>query len=71
MQDKAPKLSDLLPRGSQSKIAESLGMSRQAVGDALKRCKPGNPVVIEAMRIARECGALDTAKDLATLNAAA
>ncbi|RSK23947.1 MULTISPECIES: helix-turn-helix domain-containing protein [Hymenobacter] len=71
MQDRAQKLSDLLPRGSQSQIAEKLNMSRQAVGDALKRCKPGNPVVIEAMRIARECGALDTAKDLATLNAAA
>ncbi|WP_167855722.1 helix-turn-helix domain-containing protein [Hymenobacter fodinae] len=71
MQETATKLVDLLPHGSQSKIAKTLGMSRQAVGDALKRCKPGNPVVIEAMRIARESGALDTAKDLATLNAAA
>jgi DNA-binding transcriptional regulator LsrR (DeoR family) len=69
MQEKAQKLTDLLPRGSQSKIAETLGVSRQAVGDALKRCKPGNPVVIEAMRIARECGALDVARDLAKLAA--
>lgn len=71
MQERAQKLSDLLPYGSQNQIAEKLGMSRQAVGDALRRCKPGNRVVIEALRIARECGALDAAKDLLSLSTAA
>jgi DNA-binding transcriptional regulator LsrR (DeoR family) len=69
MQAQPTKLVDLLPYGAQSQIAKKLNVSRQAVGDALKRCKPGNPVVIEAMRIARECGALDVAQDLAKLAA--
>ncbi|MBW3128861.1 hypothetical protein [Hymenobacter profundi] len=62
-------LADLLPRGSQQKIAERLGIKKQAVSAAIKKCKPGNAVVIEALRIARECGALDAAQDLAKLAA--
>ena len=69
MQEPAQKLAELLPYGAQSQIAKKLNLTRQAVGDALKRGKPGNRVVIEAMRIARESGALATAQDLATLNA--
>jgi len=69
MQGNGQNLADLLPYGAQSQIAAKLAMSRQAVGDALKRGKPGNRVVIEAMRIARETGALEVAKDLASLNA--
>jgi DNA-binding transcriptional regulator LsrR (DeoR family) len=68
MQGNGQSLADLLPYGAQSQIAAKLDMSRQAVGDALKRGKPGNRVVIEAMRIAREIGALETAKDLASIN---
>jgi hypothetical protein len=68
MQEPAQKLAELLPYGAQSQIAKKLNRTRQAVGDALRRGKPGNRVVIEAMRIARESGALATAQDLATLN---
>ncbi|OUJ67846.1 hypothetical protein [Hymenobacter crusticola] len=69
MQERAQKLADLLPYGTQSQIAKKLGMSRSAVQQAIRAERPGNAVVIEAMRIAREVGALETAKDLASLNA--
>jgi len=69
MQDKAQRLADLLPYGAQSQIAKKFGLSRSAVQQAIRAERPGNAVVIEAMRIAREVGALDTARDLASLSA--
>jgi predicted transcriptional regulator len=69
MQERAQKLADLLPYGTQNQIAKKLGISRSAVQQAIRAERPGNAVVIEAMRIAREIGALETAKDLASLNA--
>lgn len=70
MQAKAQKIQDLLPHGSVKDIAAKLKISRQAVDSALKKMKPGHPAVIEALRMARESGALATAQDLATLKAA-
>ena len=63
------KLADLLPRGTMQRIANQLGIKKQAVSAAIKKSKPGHPAVVEAMRIAREVGALETARDLASLNA--
>jgi predicted transcriptional regulator len=68
MQEKAQRLADLLPYGTQNQIAKKLGISRSAVQQAIRAERPGNAVVIEAMRIAREVGALETAKDLASLS---
>ncbi|MBO3273195.1 hypothetical protein [Hymenobacter defluvii] len=62
------KLADLLPRGAMQRIADQLGIRKQAVSAAIKKSKPGHPAVVEAMRIARETGALETAKDLASLS---
>ena len=70
MQVKATELAQLLPHGAQVEIAKKLGISRQAVGLALSKAKPGHPAVVEALRIARETGALGAAQDMATLNAA-
>jgi DNA-binding transcriptional regulator LsrR (DeoR family) len=67
MQEREQKLADLLPHGAKAKIAAKLNISRQAVGDALRRAKPGNRVVIEALRMARESGALTAALDLNSL----
>jgi DNA-binding transcriptional regulator LsrR (DeoR family) len=69
MQERAQRLADLLPYGAQSQIARKFGLSRSAVQQAIRAERPGNVVVIEAMRIARENGALETAKDLASLSA--
>ena len=68
MQEQRQKIAKLLPRGAQQKIADELGISRQAVGDALKRGKPSNLVVIKALEIARASGSLAAAQDLASLN---
>jgi predicted transcriptional regulator len=67
MQASPRKLSELLPHGAQQKIATELGITRAAVGDALRRGKPGNPAVIMALRMARESGALTTAQDIDSL----
>ncbi|MGI4884249.1 MAG: hypothetical protein ACRYFR_04750 [Janthinobacterium lividum] len=71
MNDNPKKLSGLLPRGSIQRIAEQLGLTKQAVSDAIRRERPGHPAVIEAVRIARECGSLTAAQDLASLLPAA
>ena len=71
MQAKKIDLRTLLARGDMSKIGEKLGVTRQAVSLALKEGKPSHPAVKEALRIARESGALAAAQDLATLSPAA
>lgn len=50
-----------------SAIANKLGTSCAAVSQALKRGKPGNRIVQEAVRMAQESGALATAEALACL----
>ena len=71
MQATQTDLRRLLPHGGLSVIAKSLGITRQAVSDALKTGRPGNRVVVEALRMAKESGSLEAAQDLATLNPAA
>ena len=66
---KTTDLASLLPRGSQKAIAAKLGVCRQAVHDALKRGNPANRIVIEAVRIAKESGALEAAQALNSLTA--
>nr|GFA21257.1 hypothetical protein [Tanacetum cinerariifolium] len=60
-------IKSLLPHGSISAIARSLGISTPAVSKALKQGRPGNRVVQEAVRIAEASGALHTARALAGL----
>lgn len=67
MRDKHHKISDLLPHGALTKIANQLGISRQAVSEALAKAKPGHPAVVEALRMARESGSLDAAIDMADI----
>ncbi len=71
MQAPTTELSKLLPYGGLSTIAKKLGMTRQGVSDALKKARPGNRVVQEALRMAKESGSLEAAQDLATLKPAA
>jgi hypothetical protein len=53
-------LADLLQHGDIQKIADKLGLGKQAVSKALRRQRPGHPAVQECMRMARESGALET-----------
>ncbi len=62
-------LRKMLPDGEIKRMAERAGVTSATVSIALKRGRPGNRFVIEAMQIVRKSGALDTARDLATLNA--
>ena len=68
MEHHSISLKSLLPHGSISAIAKSLGISAPAVSKALKQGRPGNRIVQEAVRIAKANGALYTAKALAGLN---
>lgn len=67
MEAKQINLKRLLPRGSISAIAKSLGISGPAVSQALKNGKPGSRVVQEALRMAKDSGALEAAQIIATL----
>jgi len=62
-------LAALLPHGSIQKIADTLGIGKQAVSKALRKQRPGHPAVVEALRLAHESGAFEAARDLATLPA--
>lgn len=53
--------------GGVKAIAEKLGISQGATSAALKRGRPGNPAVVEALRLAKENGGLEAAQTLATL----
>ena len=64
-------ISQLVPYGGMKKIAEKLGITSQAVSLALKGGKPGNRVVQEALKMAKESGALEAAQTLASLPNAA
>lgn len=68
MEPNAEKLKRLLPHGSLGVIAKKLGISGSAVSQALKDGKPSSRVVQEALRMAKESGALEAAQTLATLS---
>ena len=53
--------------GGAKAIANKLGLSQGAVSAALRRGSPGHPAVQEALRMARESGAIEAAQTLATL----
>lgn len=59
----------IVPHGGMTLIAQKLGITRQAVSQALKAAKPGNPIVQEAIKMAQESGTVDTAKVLAAIKA--
>ncbi len=63
------KLKDLLPHGAQKEIAEVLGLSKQAVSEALTAQQPGHPAVVRAGQMLRELGILDAVQVINTLNA--
>jgi hypothetical protein len=68
MNQEAPNLKHLLPYGAMAAIAVKMGTSNAAVSQALKRGRPGNRIVQEAVRWAKESGALATAQALASLS---
>jgi len=61
-------LAELLPYGAIQRIADKLGIGKQAVSKALRKQRPGHPAVVEALRIATESGALAAAQTLQSLN---
>jgi hypothetical protein len=63
------QLRKMLPDGEIKRMAARAGVTSATVSIALKRARPGNRFVIEALQIARESGALGAAQDMATLNA--
>jgi predicted transcriptional regulator len=70
MEPKTDNIKRLLPHGSIKTIADKLGISGPAVSQALKEGKPGSRVVQEALRMAKESGAIEAAQTLSTLKAA-
>lgn len=62
-------ISSLLSYGDVGTIASRLGLSIGATSSAIKRGNPGHPAVREALRIAKESGALEAAQTLASLAA--
>ena len=60
-------LRSLLPRGSMVRIARAAGVTKQAVQFALKNADPRNPHVKEAVRLIREAGTAETARELREL----
>jgi hypothetical protein len=69
MQQK-PDISSLLAPGDVGIIAAGLGLSHGATAAAIRRANPGHPAVREALRMAKESGALEAAQTLSTLKAA-
>ena len=62
-------LTDLLPSGSIKQMADEAGVTLQAVSNALRKGKPTNRFVQQALRIAKECGSLEAAQMLASIAA--
>ena len=68
---KPESLAKLLPDGEVTRMANEAGVSLAAVSKALKRARPGNRFVMEALRVAREKGTLQAAQDILSLKSAA
>ena len=64
-------ITPFVPHGGMTQIANKLGMSLQAVSQALKNGRPGNRAVQEALRMAKDSGAIEAAQTLATIPNAA
>lgn len=62
-------LADLLPPGKMKLMAEEAGVTIQAVSNALRKAKPTNRFVQQALKIAEECGSLKAAQTLVSLSA--
>lgn len=62
-------LKRLLPHGAVTAIAKKMGVTSAAVSQAIKKGKPSNPIVLEALRIVKESGAIEAEKTLAALAA--
>jgi hypothetical protein len=63
-------ISSLLAPGDVSAIAQTVGISITAASAAIRRANPGHPAVREALRMAKESGALEAAQTLSALKAA-
>jgi predicted transcriptional regulator len=62
-------LADLLPAGKMKEMAAEAGVTIQAVSNALRKAKPTNRFVQQALKIAKECGSLEAAQTMASLSA--
>ena len=71
MEPRTHNLKQLLPHGAVGAIAKKLGISGPAASKALKDGKPGSRVVQEALRMAKESGALEAQQTLNSLHSAA
>lgn len=69
MQSNTSVLKRLLPHGAVAAIAKKMGITSAAVSQALKKGRPSSPVVLEALRIVKESGAIEAEKTLAALAA--
>lgn len=69
MKPNASGLKRLLPHGAGAAIAKKMGVTSAAVSQAIKKGKPSNPIVLEAIRIVKESGAIEAEKTLAALAA--
>jgi predicted DNA-binding protein YlxM (UPF0122 family) len=69
MQANETDIRHLLPHGSMQAIAHKLGISRQAVSQAMKAAKPNSPAVQEAIKIVERAGTMGTARILAVIKA--
>jgi predicted transcriptional regulator len=68
METKKPNpLTALLPHGKIKEMADEAGVTVQAVSNALRKAKPTNRFVQQALRIAKECGSLEAAQTLASI----
>ncbi|RZJ86275.1 MAG: hypothetical protein EOO60_13645 [Hymenobacter sp.] len=65
--DTKNNISNLLAPGDVGTIAKKLGISVCATSAAIRRARPGNPAVREALRMAEASGALAAAQQLAKL----
>lgn len=64
---KPNRLTDLLPPGSVKRMAAEANVTVQAVSGALSKGRPTNRFVQQALRIAKECGSLEAAQQLASV----
>lgn len=67
MRPNASGLKRLLPHGAVAAIAKKMGITSAAVSQAIRKGRPSSPVVLEALRIVKESGAIEAEKILADL----
>lgn len=67
MQANTSVLKRLLPHGAVTAIAKKLGITSASASRAIRKGRPSSPVVLEALRIVKESGAIEAEKTLAAL----